>query len=210
MKALVLAEKPSVGQELSRVLGCTAKARGYSEGPGHVVSWAMGHLVELAEPHAYDEKYRHWSLDSLPMLPPEMRHRVIPRSSQQFRTIKGLFQRKDIGELIIATDAGREGELVARWILYKCGWKKKVRRLWISSQTDEAIRDGFKNLRPGEEYWNLFQAAACRASPAFLGPSPTKTMQARVPRRPAHHSAAEQPSSNPPPAALRTSAGTRS
>jgi len=168
VKSLVLAEKPSVGRELARVLGCAQKAKGYSEGQDHVVSWAMGHLVELAEPQAYDEKFRHWSLEALPMLPTEMKHRVIPRTGQQFRTIQGLFRRKDVGQLIIATDAGREGELVARWIMRLGGWRGPVQRLWISSQTDAAIREGFRSLKPGEAYENLFHAAECRAEADWI------------------------------------------
>lgn len=168
MKTMVLAEKPSVGKELARVLGCSRQAKGYIEGNDHVVTWAMGHLMELADPEAYDPKYRTWSLDTLPMLPERMKHVVIRRTAHQFNTIKSLFQRKDVGGLIIATDAGREGELVARWILRLGGWKGPLQRLWISSQTDAAIHEGFRNLKPGQAYDNLFRAAESRAEADWI------------------------------------------
>jgi len=117
MKTLVLAEKPSVGRELARVLGCTNKQKGFSEGKQYIVTWAMGHLVELAGPEVYDQKYKTWSLETLPIIPEKMRHKVIGRTSKQFTTIKKLFARNDTSALVIATDAGREGELVARWIM---------------------------------------------------------------------------------------------
>ncbi len=168
MKTIVLAEKPSVGRELARVLGCTSKSRSYSEGKNYIVTWAMGHLIELADPHIYDEKWRTWSLDTLPMLPERMKHKVIKRTSGQFRVIKDLFKRGDAGELIIATDAGREGELVARLIMRLGGWKGPVKRLWISSQTDSAIKEGFNKLKPGRDYENLFKAAECRAEADWI------------------------------------------
>lgn len=168
MKTIVLAEKPSVGRELARVLGCTSKSRSYSEGKNYIVTWAMGHLIELADPHIYDEKWRTWSLDTLPMLPERMKHKVIKRTSGQFRVIKDLFKRGDAGELIIATDAGREGELVARLIMRLGGWKGPVKRLWISSQTDTAIKEGFNKLKPGRDYENLFKAAECRAEADWI------------------------------------------
>ena len=123
----------------------------------------MGHLVELAEPAAYDERFRTWALDYLPMLPARMKHEVIKRTSHQFRTIKGLLNRKDINNVIIATDAGREGELVARLIMRLASWKGPYQRLWISSQTDSAIRDGFRDLKNGHLYDNLFHAAESRS-----------------------------------------------
>ena len=164
MKSLVLAEKPSVGKELARVLDCRTASKGYCEGSRYVVTWALGHLVTLADPQVYDDKYKEWRLDHLPMLPKEMILRVIPKTSHQFRVVKHLMKRKDIGDLIIATDAGREGELVARWIMELVQWRNKpVRRLWISSQTDDAIRKGFNELRPGRAYENLFASAECRS-----------------------------------------------
>ncbi len=168
MKTLVLAEKPSVGRELARVLGCTKNERTHIEGKDHIVTWAMGHLVELADPEAYDEKYKVWSLDTLPMLPERMRLKVIKKTHAQFNAIKKLMSRNDIGALVIATDAGREGELVARWIMRLAGWKRPVKRLWISSQTDAAIRGGFASLKNGSEYENLFHAAECRAEADWI------------------------------------------
>lgn len=168
MKTLVLAEKPSVGRELARILQCSRKTKGYIEGPQFVVTWSLGHLVTLAEPEDYDQKYREWRLEDLPMLPFSMKLKVIRQTSHQFRIVKGLMNRKDIRELIIATDAGREGELVARWIMVLANWKKPFRRLWISSQTDEAIREGFANLKAGTAYNNLYDAAVCRAEADWL------------------------------------------
>lgn len=168
MKALVLAEKPSVAKEIARVLGCTAKQKSYIEGPGYVVTWALGHLVTLAEPEDYDPKYRTWNLEDLPLLPAKMDLKVMKETSHQFRAVSQLCKRSDIGELIIATDAGREGELVARWIMELVSWRKPVKRLWISSQTDGAIKEGFKRLRPGKEYDALYASAVCRAEADWL------------------------------------------
>jgi DNA topoisomerase-3 len=168
MKSIVLAEKPSVGRDLAQVLNCRKKAKGYSEGDTYIVTWAMGHLVELADPQVYDERYKRWSLHYLPMLPERMKHRVISQTSHQFRTIQSLFRRKDVNNLVIATDAGREGELVARWIIRLGGWKGPYQRLWISSQTETAIREGFRTLRPGKDYDNLFRAAECRSEADWI------------------------------------------
>jgi len=168
MKSIVLAEKPSVGRDLAQVLGCRKKTKGYSEGDTYIVTWAMGHLVELADPQSYDEKYRTWSLHYLPMLPEPMKHRVIRQTSHQFRTIQSLFRRKDVNNLIIATDAGREGELVAHWIMRLGGWKGPYQRLWISSQTEAAIREGFRTLKPGKDFDNLFRAAECRSEADWI------------------------------------------
>ncbi|MCP4216521.1 MAG: DNA topoisomerase III [bacterium] len=168
MKSIILAEKPSVAREMARILKCNKKGNGFFEGSQHVVTWALGHLVTLAEPALYDQKFKVWQLDHLPMLPEQMRLKVIKQTSHQFRTVTNLMKRSDIGEFIIATDAGREGELVARWIMKLGGWKKPVKRLWISSQTDEAIRKGFAQLKPGKEYIPLFQAAVCRSEADWL------------------------------------------
>lgn len=162
-KTLVLAEKPSVGRELARVLGCRQARDGCIAGPQYIVTWALGHLVELADPEHYGEKYKKWELDTLPMLPEKMDLTVIKESSKQFYTVQKLLRSPEIDKLVIATDAGREGELVARWIMKKAGYRGPVFRLWISSQTDRAIREGFQNLRPGREYENLYQSARCRA-----------------------------------------------
>ncbi|WP_341281551.1 DNA topoisomerase III [Paenibacillus sp. FSL H8-0537] len=168
MKSLVLAEKPSVAKEIARVLGCTNKNKSYIEGPKYVVTWALGHLVTLAEPEEYDPKYRTWNLEDLPLLPPKMNLKVMKETSHQFKAVAQLCKRSDIGELIIATDAGREGELVARWIMELVHWRKPFKRLWISSQTDKAIKDGFSRLKPGAEYNHLYASAVCRAEADWL------------------------------------------
>ena len=162
-KSLVLAEKPSVGRELARVLGCRGGGEGYLEGDRWVVTWALGHLVTLADPEVYDKTLEKWSMDTLPMLPQPMKLVVIRETSKQYGIVQRLMKRGDIAELVIATDAGREGELVARWIMQKAGWNKPTKRLWISSQTDKAIREGFANLRPSKDYDNLFRSAQARA-----------------------------------------------
>lgn len=168
MKSLVLAEKPSVAREIARVLGCQSKSKGFAEGPKYIVTWALGHLVTLSEPHDYDEKYKQWRLEDLPMLPDKMKLKTIKQTSHQYKVVKDLMNRGDVSEVIIATDAGREGELVARWIIDKAGCKKPLKRLWISSQTDAAIKEGFSRLKPGSEYNNLYAAAVCRAEADWL------------------------------------------
>jgi len=168
MKSIVLAEKPSVARDLARVLNCGKKNKGFFEGSKYLVTWAMGHLVTLAEPEDYNPKYREWRMEDLPMLPEKMTLKVMRRTSHQFKTISHLMKRNDVNELIIATDAGREGELVARWIMKLAGWKKPIRRLWISSQTDQSIREGFASLKPGRSFDNLYQAAVCRAEADWL------------------------------------------
>lgn len=168
MKELVLAEKPSVAKELARVLSCNKPGKGYYEGPAYVVTWALGHLVTLAEPEDYDRKYGEWRLEDLPMLPEQMRLKIIRKTSHQFRTVTDLMKRNDIKSLVIATDAGREGELVARWIMKLASWRKPFTRLWISSQTDKAITEGFRKLRNGKEFDNLYHAAVCRSEADWL------------------------------------------
>ncbi|GIP38075.1 DNA topoisomerase III [Paenibacillus sp. J31TS4] len=168
MKTLVLAEKPSVAKELARVLGSPNKQKSYYEGPRYVVTWALGHLVTLAEPEDYSPAYKTWKLEDLPLVPERMKLKVIKETSHQYRAIEQLCKRKDIGELVIATDAGREGELVARWIMEMVHWRKPFKRLWISSQTDRAIREGFEQLKPGEAYNRLYQSAVCRAEADWL------------------------------------------
>lgn len=177
MKSLVLAEKPSVGREIGRVLKCNKKAKGYLEGPQYVVTWALGHLVTLAEPDDYDKRLKEWRLEDLPMLPQKMKLKVIRQTSHQYQVVKSLMKRQDIRDLIIATDAGREGELVARWIMEMANWRKPFKRLWISSQTDDAIRQGFARLQPGPAYNNLYDAAVCRAEADWLiGLNVTRTL----------------------------------
>jgi DNA topoisomerase III len=168
MKSLILAEKPSVARELARVLGCNKTHKSYFEGNQYIVTWALGHLIELKMPENYDPKYKVWKLEELPIIPDKMGLKVIKQTSHQFKAIEHLAERKDVGEFIIATDAGREGELVARWILQRINWKKPIKRLWISSQTDRAIKDGFKNLKPGKQFENLYESAVCRAEADWL------------------------------------------
>lgn len=167
-KILVLAEKPSVGREIARVLGCNRPANGHIIGDKYIVTWALGHLVTLAEPEKYGEKYKTWSIESLPMLPERMELNVIPQTAKQYSVVKNLLHSNEVSSLVIATDAGREGELVARWIINKAGVNKPIKRLWISSQTDKAIREGFNKLRDGKEYMNLYHSAVCRAEADWL------------------------------------------
>ncbi len=168
MKSLVIAEKPSVGRDIARVLGCKKSNRQVLEGGKYVVTWALGHLVTLADPEEYSKQYKEWNLEQLPMMPKDMKLVVIKQTAKQYQVVKSQLFRNDIGEIIIATDAGREGELVARWILEKAGCKKKVKRLWISSVTDKAIRDGFANLKDGSDYLPLYAAAWARAEADWL------------------------------------------
>lgn len=164
MKRVVIAEKPSVGREIAKNLGAFERNQGYIEGPDWVVTWALGHLVELAEPAHYSERYKRWSLNELPMLPETLDQEIIKESKEQFEVIDSLLSRDDISGVVIATDAGREGELVARWILKLAGYEGKLERLWISSQTEKAIKEGFENLKPASDYDNLYKAASCRAA----------------------------------------------
>lgn len=168
MKSLVLAEKPSVAREIARVLGCTQTHKSYIEGPKYIVTWALGHLIELKMPEHYDTKYKQWNLEDLPIIPDKMGLKVMKQTSHQYKAIESLAKRKDVKECIIATDAGREGELVARWILEKIRWNKPLKRLWISSHTDRSIKEGFAKLRPGSEYENLYASAVCRAEADWL------------------------------------------
>ena len=162
-KTVVLAEKPSVGRDLARVLGCSKKGNGFLEGQKYIVTWALGHLVTLATPDMYDDKYKTWRMEDLPMVPNHLRTVVIPKTGKQYNIVKSQLNRKDVNDIIIATDAGREGELVARWIIDKARVKKPIKRLWISSVTDKAIRDGFKKLQPGKKYENLYASAVARS-----------------------------------------------
>ncbi|MFD1773612.1 DNA topoisomerase III [Paenibacillus rhizophilus] len=168
MKALILAEKPSVAREIARVMGCREKQKSYMEGPGYIVTWALGHLVGLAEPEDYDHKFATWALEDLPILPDRMKLKVLRETGGQFKAVQHLMKRQDVGELIIATDAAREGELLARWIMSMAQWKKPFRRLWISSQTDKAIKEGFASLKPGREFDRLYESARCRAEADWM------------------------------------------
>ena len=168
MKALVIAEKPSVARDIARVLHCQKQLNGALEGNEYIVTWALGHLVTLADPEAYDKKYAQWKMEDLPMIPTKMELVVIKQTAKQYGAVKAQLFRQDVGSIIIATDAGREGELVARWILEKSGCKKPIKRLWISSVTDKAIREGFAHLKDGRAYNDLYQAAAARAQADWL------------------------------------------
>lgn len=167
-KALVLAEKPSVARDIARVLGCSRKGNGCLIGDKYIVTWALGHLVTLADPEAYDGKYKTWRMDDLPMLPQNMKLVVIGQTSKQFKAVSALLGSSEVSSVIIATDAGREGELVARWIIKKANCRKPMQRLWISSQTDKAIREGFASLKPAAQYDNLYRSAQCRAEADWL------------------------------------------
>lgn len=167
-KTLVLAEKPSVARDIARVLGCKQKGDGCIIGPNYIITWALGHLVTLADPDAYDDKYKAWRLEDLPMLPDKMKLVTIKQTAKQYRAVSALMKREDVDKLVIATDAGREGELVARWIMMKAHCKKPAYRLWISSQTDKAIKEGFQNLKPAKEYDNLYHSAQARAEADWL------------------------------------------
>ena len=168
MKSLVLAEKPSVAREIARVMGSREKHKGYFEGPQYIVTWALGHLVGLAEPEDYDHKYATWNLEDLPILPKTMKLKVLRETGQQFRVVQSLTKRQDVNKLIIATDAAREGELLARWIMKMAHWNKPFQRLWISSQTDKAIKEGFASLRPGNQFDRLYESARCRAEADWM------------------------------------------
>ncbi|MBQ9031101.1 MAG: DNA topoisomerase 3 [Parasporobacterium sp.] len=159
---LALAEKPSVAQAIARVLGATKRCDGYLEGNGWLVSWCVGHLVELAEPESYDEKYSKWRYEDLPIFPEKWKYEVSSSTRKQFAIVKQLMNREDVTEIAECTDSGREGELIYRLVYHKCGCRKPFRRLWISSMEDAAIREGFANLRPSSEYDNLYEAALCR------------------------------------------------
>lgn len=167
-KTVVIAEKPSVGRDIARVLKCNRKINGAMEGDSYIVTWALGHLVTLADPEGYDVGYKEWKITNLPMLPEHMKLEVIRQSSKQYQAVKNQLKREDVSQIVIATDAGREGELVARWILEKSGVRKPIKRLWISSVTDKAIKEGFAHLRDGREYENLYYAALSRAEADWL------------------------------------------
>ncbi|WP_340027624.1 DNA topoisomerase III [Paenibacillus sp. FSL H7-0940] len=168
MKTLVLAEKPSVAREIARVMGARDKHKSYMEGPKYIVTWALGHLVGLAEPEDYDKKYATWNLEDLPILPDRTKLKVLKETNHQYKAVQQLMKRQDVGELVIATDAAREGELLARWIMQMAGWKKPFKRLWISSQTDKAIKDGFASLKPGSQFDRLYESARCRAEADWM------------------------------------------
>ena len=159
---LVITEKPSVASAIAKVIGAKERKDGYFQGGGYLVSWCVGHLVELAMPQAYDEKYGKWRKEDLPILPKKWKYQIYQSTKKQFQTLKSLMARKDVTELCCATDAGREGELIFRLVYHQVGCRKPFRRLWISSMEDSAIREGFQNLKPSSEYDALYNAALCR------------------------------------------------
>ena len=159
---LVITEKPSVASAIAKVIGAKERKDGYFQGGGYLVSWCVGHLVELAMPQAYDEKYGKWRKEDLPILPEKWKYQIYQSTKKQFQTLKSLMARKDVTELCCATDAGREGELIFRLVYHQVGCRKPFRRLWISSMEDSAIREGFQSLKPSSEYDALYNAALCR------------------------------------------------
>lgn len=168
MAQLVLAEKPSVAQSIAKVIGATGRRDGYLEGGGYVVSWCVGHLVELAAADQYDPRYSHWTREDLPIVPEPWRFVVSGATKKQFDILKTLMEREDVTELVEATDAGREGELIFRLVYHQAGCRKPFKRLWISSMEDSAIRQGFENLLPGADYDRLYDAALCRSKADWL------------------------------------------
>ena len=165
---LVLAEKPSVGKDIGRVLNCNKSGNGFVEGNKYIVTWALGHLVTLADPETYNSKYTRWELEDLPIIPKSMKTEVIKQTRKQYNVVKSLMLKNDVTEIVIATDAGREGELVARWIIEKADVKKPIKRLWISSVTDKAIKDGFNNLKDGRLYETLYASALARSEADWI------------------------------------------
>lgn len=168
MKSLILAEKPSVARDIAEAMNIKGKCNGYIENEKYVVTWALGHLVTNAQPEHYDKAYKEWKLEDLPIIPKRMQTVVIGKTSKQFKTVKSLILDKKVKEVIIATDAGREGELVARLILDKVHNKKPIKRLWISSVTKKAIQEGFKKLKDGREFQHLYEAALARSEADWI------------------------------------------
>lgn len=178
---MVVAEKPSVGRDLARILKSRTKGDGYMDGSDYVVTWAIGHLAKLYDPEDYDQKFKRWSMGSLPLIPPEMKIKVDPRLKKQFDTVKMLMNSTQVVSIICATDAGREGELIFRYIYELAGCKKPVKRLWISSMVDEAVKKGFQSLKAGDEYDNLFYSARCRSEADWLiGINATRAFTVRL------------------------------
>ena len=165
---LVIAEKPSVARSIAGVIGADKKQDGYMEGNGYLVSWCIGHLVSLADAGTYDERFKKWRYDDLPILPQEWQYIIPDDKKKQFDTLRSLMERPDVTGLVCATDAGREGELIFRFVYQMAGCKKPFQRLWISSMEDAAIKDGFAHLKPGTDYDNLYQSALCRAQADWL------------------------------------------
>ena len=165
---LVIAEKPSVARSIAGVIGATEKHNGYLQGNGYLVSWCIGHLVSFADAGRYDERYKKWRYEDLPILPETWQYIIPDEKKQQFDILRSLMERPDVTGLVCATDAGREGELIFRFVYQMAGCEKPFKRLWISSMEDNAIRDGFANLKPGTDYDPLYQSALCRAKADWL------------------------------------------
>ncbi|MDN6742171.1 MAG: DNA topoisomerase III, partial [Staphylococcus equorum] len=168
MKSLIIAEKPSVGRDIANTLNVNEKRNGYFENNKYIVTWALGHLVTNATPEQYDNNYKEWKLDVLPIIPNKMKTVVISKTRKQFSTVQSLIKNNNVKDIIIATDAGREGELVARLILDKAHNQKPIKRLWISSVTNKAIKDGFNKLQDGRKYDNLYHAALARSEADWI------------------------------------------
>ena len=165
---LVIAEKPSVAQSIARVIGATQRREGYLEGGDYLVSWCLGHLVGPAPPDQYEARFMRWAAEDLPILPERWQWVTFPDKERQFKVLRELMRREDVKELVCATDAGREGELIFRLVYRQCGCSKPFKRLWISSLEDAAIREGFAHLRDGHDYDRLYEAALCRAKADWL------------------------------------------
>lgn len=164
----MIAEKPSVAKDIAKVIGATKRNKGYYEGKGYLVSWCIGHLIELAEPAAYDEKYKKWAIGDLPIIPGHFKTKINKNTAEQFKVLKDLMNKTEVKELIEATDAGREGELIFRLVYEKAGCTKPFKRLWISSMEEKSIKEGLANMKPGHKYDNLYKAALCRQRADWL------------------------------------------
>jgi len=165
---VILAEKPSVGRDIAKVLGISGLQNGFLQGKNAIVTWAVGHLVELQTPDEIDAMYKRWIMADLPIIPQVIPLKMITQSQDQFQVVKRLITSPDTDRIICATDAGREGELIFRYIYSLCGCDKPFQRLWISSMTDEAIKEGFRNLQPGESFDGLYHSAKCRSEADWL------------------------------------------
>jgi DNA topoisomerase-3 len=171
---LVITEKPSVGMSIAAVLGARTRKDGYTEGNGYIVSWCVGHLVGLADAYEYDEKYGKWRRGDLPIVPDEWKYIIFEDKQKQFEILRGLMNRPDVESLIAATDAGREGELIYRFVYQMAGCDKPFSRLWIQSMEESAIKKGFATLRDGRDYDPLYHSALCRAKADWLIGYPSK------------------------------------